>query len=211
MGKFGPVSARVVRSTETVQPAKRPKSDRLEETKYLEQKEIDALFRVIKTRRDKAIFRLAYHHGLRAHEIGLIQISDYRDRDGVLFIRRGKGSVSREHSLTENELRSLRAYLKADRGAAPGPMFPSRQGKRGITRTRLDQLMKEYCKLAKISPAKAHMHALKHSCGTHLAERGASAEEIQDWLGHRDSGSTQIYLHFSKRRRTEMAERHRDW
>jgi integrase len=206
MGKFGPVSARVVRSTETVQPAKRPKSDRLEETKYLEQKEIDALFRVIKTRRDKAIFRLAYHHGLRAHEIGLIQISDYRDRDGVLFIRRGKGSVSREHSL-----RSLRAYLKADRGAAPGPMFPSRQGKRGITRTRLDQLMKEYCKLAKISPAKAHMHALKHSCGTHLAERGASAEEIQDWLGHRDSGSTQIYLHFSKRRRTEMAERHRDW
>jgi site-specific recombinase XerD len=71
--------------------------------------------------------------------------------------------------------------------------------------------MKGYCKLAGIERSKAHMHSLKHSCGTHLAERGASAAEIQDWLGHRDSGSTDIYMHFSRRRRSEVVERHRDW
>jgi hypothetical protein len=32
--------------------------------------------------------------------------------------------------------------------------------------------MKEYCAKAGIRREKAHMHALKHSCGTHLAERG---------------------------------------
>jgi integrase/recombinase XerD len=67
--------------------------------------------------------------------------------------------------------------------------------------------MKLYCRRAGIPREKAHMHALKHSCGTHLAERGASAAEIQDWLGHRDSGSTDIYLHFSRRRRSAVVDR----
>ncbi|MGG7380887.1 tyrosine-type recombinase/integrase, partial [Escherichia coli] len=79
-------------------------------------------------------------------------------------------------------MRTLRAWLK-ERGTFPGPLFPSRQGSKGISRIRLDQLMKKYCKLAGIPKDKAHMHALKHSAGTHLAERGASAAEIQDWLG----------------------------
>ena len=177
---------------------------------YLEQKEIEQLFRVIRSKRDKAIFRIAYHRGLRAHEVGIIQMSQFHDRDGILYIKRGKGSISRDHVLTQLELAPLRSYLK-ERGQAPGPLFPSRQGRKGISRFRLDQLMKQYCSLAGIPPAKAHMHALKHSCGTHLREFGAAADEIQDWLGHRDSGSTDQYMHFSKMRRAEMADRLKFW
>jgi type 1 fimbriae regulatory protein FimB/type 1 fimbriae regulatory protein FimE len=177
---------------------------------YLEAREIARLFAVIKSKRDRAIFRLAYHRGLRAHEIGVIKYSDFRDRDGILFVYRGKGSIPRDHTLTDEELRALRFWIK-ERGTAPGPMFPSRQGRKGISRRRLDQLMKDYCALAGIHSSKAHMHALKHSCGTHLAERGATAAEIQDWLGHRDSGSTDIYMHFSRVRRAELAERFKDW
>jgi integrase len=210
MGKKGRFSRSVSQSAETVQPAKRASLSREETYKYLEIEEIRALFSVIKSKRDRAIFRVSYHRGLRAHEVGLLQMADFRDRDGVLFVRRGKGSISREHSLCDEELRSLRAWLK-ERGTYPGPLFPSRQGRKGITRIRLDQLMKEYCKLARIPGDKAHMHALKHSCGTHLAERGATAAEIQDWLGHRDSSSTDIYLHFSRRRRARVTDAHRDW
>ena len=71
--------------------------------------------------------------------------------------------------------------------------------------------MKSYCRAAGIREDKAHMHALKHSCGTHLRERGNSADAIQDWLGHRDSKSTDIYMHFSRRRREESTEKNRDW
>lgn len=177
---------------------------------YLLQEEIPRLFAAIKNKRDRALFRLTYHRGLRAHEPGLLQLADFRDRDGVLYVRRGKGSISREYPLLDEELRTLRAWIR-ERGTQPGPLFPSRQGTKGITRMRLDQLMKHYCRLAGIRKEKAHMHALKHSCGTHLAERGCSAEEIQDWLGHRDIQSTQIYLHFSKKRRKELWERNRDW
>lgn len=210
MGKKRAFPGRVIQSTESVQLKRKPKQAREETFKYLEIEEIRELFSVIKSKRDRAIFRVSYHRGLRAHEVGLLQMSDFRERDGVLFVRRGKGSISREHSLCDEELRSLRAWLK-ERGTYPGPLFPSRQGRKGITRIRLDQLMKEYSRLAGIPREKAHMHALKHSCGTHLAERGASAAEIQDWLGHRDSGSTDIYMHFSRRRRSAVVDRHRDW
>jgi integrase len=217
MGKKGAFSSRVIQSAESVKLVRPSRTERSEVYKYLETEEIARLFSVIKSKRDRAIFRLAYHRGLRAHEVGLLQLSDFRDRDGVLFVRRGKGSISREHSLCDEELRSLRSWLK-ERGTYPGPLFRSRQrnydenGREiGITRIRLDQLMKKYCKLAGISKDKAHMHSLKHSCGTHLAERGASAAEIQDWLGHRDSGSTDIYMHFSRRRRAAVVEAHRNW
>ena len=187
------------------------KQTELEESMYLQPEEIRALFDCIESRRDRAIFRVTYHHGLRAHEVGLLQMSDYRDRDGLLYIRRGKGSISREHRLIPEELKALRGYIKFDRGTMPGPLFPSRQGRRGISRYRLHQLMREYCAAADIRTEKAHMHALKHSCGTHLAERGNSPDEIQDWLGHRDSASTDIYMHFSKRRRDESVEKNSDW
>lgn len=176
---------------------------------YLEQTEIARFFKVIESKRDRAIFRLVYHRGMRAHEVGLLQLADWRERDGVIFVRRGKGSISREHSVTREEAVVIRAWIK-QRGSGPGPLFPSRQGG-GISRFRLDKLMKGYCALAAIRPEKAHMHALKHSCGTHLRERGESADVIQDWLGHRDSKSTDIYMHFTKTRRAESVARNKDW
>jgi integrase len=174
---------------------------------------VDALFDVIRTPRDRAIFRLVYHRGLRSSEPGLLQLSDWNERDGLLHVRRGKNSISRDHRLVAVEAQALRAWIRI-RGREPGPLFPSRQrraGGFGIHRNQLDRLFRRYCADAGIRPEKAHMHALKHSCGTHLAERGNSADEIQDWLGHRAAKSTQVYMHFSDRRRAAAWERNRDW
>jgi integrase len=174
---------------------------------YLEIDEMRALFRVITSKRDRAIWAVAYHRGLRAHEIGLLKLSDFqRDR---LFVRRGKGSISQEYSLTAEELHALKIWLR-ERGQAPGPLFPSRNH-RPISRRRLDALMKRYCEAAGLRKEKSHMHALKHSAGTHLADRGESAQDIQDALGHRRISSTNIYLHYSRKRREAMAERQKHW
>jgi hypothetical protein len=64
-----------------------------------------------------------------------------------MYIHRSKRSISREYSLIREELPAIRAWIK-ERGQAPGPLFPSRQGRHGITRQRLDQLMKQYCNAA---------------------------------------------------------------
>ncbi len=39
---------------------------------YLTQDETRRLFSAVKDRRDRALFRLAYEHGLRASEVGLL-------------------------------------------------------------------------------------------------------------------------------------------
>ena len=48
-----------------------------QELKHLSEDEIARLFSVISSIRDRAIFQLAYRAGLRASEIGLLQLRDY--------------------------------------------------------------------------------------------------------------------------------------
>ena len=48
------------------------RSHRAETIKFLTLDEIKRLFSVIRNKRDKALFLLAYRHGLRASEVGLL-------------------------------------------------------------------------------------------------------------------------------------------
>ena len=177
--------------------------------KYLTTEEIERFFAVIKDRRDRALFRVLYHRGLRAHEPGLLQLSDYRERTGRLLVHRGKGSAGGEFLLADEENRSLRAWIR-ERGTAPGPLFPSRN-RRPISRRRVHYLMAYYCAQACVPAEKAHPHALKHSCGTHLAELGEDLLVIQDHLGHRNVQNTLIYTQVTNKARDAAAERLKGW
>jgi integrase len=55
---------------------------------YLTEEELTKLFHVIKNPRDRAIFCVAYHRGLRASELGMIQLADYHRDSGRLMIKR---------------------------------------------------------------------------------------------------------------------------
>ena len=176
---------------------------------YLTPEETERLFRTITTVRDRALFRLAYHRGLRASELGMMQVSDYRPSAGRIFVRRLKGSNSGEYHLTKIEQQALRAWLR-ERGSAAGALFPSRNH-HPISRFRLDQLMKKYCTAAGIPSVKAHMHALKHSCGTHLSALDPDIVAIQDHLGHANIQNTMKYIQIASKRRDEFADRLSDW
>ena len=180
---------------------------------YLNESEMDRLFGAIPNTnpRDRALFRVAYHRGLRASEPGLIQIGDYHQvgNYGKIFIRRLKGSNSGEYVMTDLENQAVRAWIRK-RGAAPGPMFGSRNH-RAISRFRVYQLMRQYCAAAGIGIEKAHPHALKHSCGTYLSATEPDIVAIQDHLGHSDIRSTMKYIQVTNKRRDDFAQRLLGW
>lgn len=176
---------------------------------YLTQEEIERFFRAIASVRDRAIFRLVYHRGLRASEIGLFQVADYRPSAGRIFVRRLKGSNSGEFHLTKVESHVLRAWLR-ERGSAAGALFNSRNHQ-PVSRFRLDQLMKRYCAAAGVPAVKAHMHALKHSCGTHLSAMEPDIVAIQDHLGHANIQNTMKYVQIASARRDAFAGRLESW
>jgi len=160
-------------------------------TTYLTQEELRKLFAVIKSKRDKAIFLIAYRHGLRASEVGLLRVSDIDWSRSKIFIHRLKGSLSGEQLMKADEVKALRGYLRTRKDGSD-ILFLSKKGN-PIDRRQLDYLMKRYCAEAGLPKEKAHFHSLKHSLGVHLMDAGADIMFVRELLGHKNIQNTLVY------------------
>lgn len=181
---------------------------------YLTVPEKERFFRAIDSVRDRAIFRLLYHHGLRAGEIGKLDMADFRQGSALhldrIFIHRLKGSISGECAMVPAAAQAIRTWVRK-RGYTAGPLFPSRQRGR-ISPTRIWQLMRRYCAIAGVPREKAHPHALKHSCCTHLlSDQRESIVDVQKHVGHASIASTMIYADLTGEANEARAKRLRDW
>ncbi|MBU1652907.1 tyrosine-type recombinase/integrase, partial [bacterium] len=83
-------------------------------------------------------------------------------------------------------------------------IFLNARGK-SLTRQGVWHLLKQYA-VALAPPIKISPHGLRHSCATHLLEGGADLRMVQEFLGHSDISTTQIYTHVD---RTYLKEIHR--
>jgi type 1 fimbriae regulatory protein FimB len=179
---------------------------RSETIKFLTLDETRRLFKAITDKRDKAIFLIAYRHGLRASEIGLLRVSDLDLNRLRVILHRLKGSLSGEHPLQADEARALKAWLKSRDTDSP-ILFPSRRNL-PISRQMLDVLMKDYGEEAAIPKDKRHFHVLKHSIATHLLDAGAELRFLQDWLGHSNIQNTVIYTALVSTSRDQKARQY---
>lgn len=177
---------------------------RTETIKFLTQDETSRLFSTIRDKRDRAIFLIAYRHGLRASEVGLLQVNDLDFKKLRVMVHRLKGSHSGEHPLQPDEARILKSYLRSRQRESP-ILFTSRLGY-GISRRTLDWLMKRYSTKAKLPADKKHFHCLKHSIATHLLEASAGdLRFVQDWLGHSNIQNTVVYTFLTAGAREQKA------
>jgi integrase len=174
-----------------------------------QEEEMQRFFKAIDSTRDRAIFRIMYHAGLRASEIGLLEMRDFIPRTDRLMITRLKGSNSGEHHLNRESARALKAWLK-ERGTAPGVIFGSKKGG-PISRKRLDALVKQYAARAGWPARLRHCHTFKHACCTHLLSKGFNVEQVQDWVGHANIQNTMIYARVTNARRGQMGKALADW
>ena len=177
-----------------------------ETIRFLTLDETARLFRAIGPhRRDRALFLIAYRHGLRASEVGLLRVGDVDLKTLRIMVHRLKGSHSGAHPLQADEAKALKALLRERQAASP-ILFPSSRGD-PIARRTLDWLTKRYGEAADLPPAKRHFHCLKHSIATHLLEAGADLRFVQDWLGHRNIQNTVVYTFLTARSRDSAARK----
>ena len=167
--------------------------------KYLTQAELEQLFSVIHAPRDRSLFTIIYHYGLRVSEATRLKLSDVNLDRETIYITRLKGGISGLKPLMKPTARTLRTYLPVRQPTGDG-LFTGRQG--NLKRHRIAQLFKGYAD--QVGLGDYRVHCLRHSIATLLLEEGFPAEMVQDHLGHRSIQSTLIYTHFTDTWRREM-------
>ncbi|HEX3986104.1 MAG TPA: site-specific tyrosine recombinase [Acidobacteriaceae bacterium] len=142
--------------------------------------------------RDRAILELLYAAGLRVSELIGLKVADLSLDAGRALVR-GKGDKERIVPLGRASVEAIEVYLKQGRPALEkkpsAGLFLSTRG-RPLSRTWVWHLVKQ-------SDGHASPHMLRHSCATHMVERGADLRTVQTLLGHADIATTQVYTHLA--------------
>jgi integrase/recombinase XerC len=152
--------------------------------------------------RDRAMLETLYSAGLRVSELTGLDVEEL-DLDSGLATVRGKGKRERLALLGPQALEALRRWLEARPAVAkPGKssaaVFLNKNGTR-LTSRSVGRLLVKYLQQVGLDPLTSP-HSLRHSFATHLLDRGADIRSVQELLGHRSLGTTQIYTHVTTQR-----------
>jgi integrase/recombinase XerC len=153
-------------------------------------------------RRDRALLETLYSAGLRVSELTGLDIADL-DLEAGLATVRGKGRRERLALLGPPAVAALTDWLGqrqavSGRAASQAALFLNRHGTRLSVRS-VGRLLEKYLALAGLDP-RTSPHTLRHSFATHLLDAGADVRSVQELLGHRSLGTTQIYTHVTTQR-----------
>lgn len=170
---------------------------------WLTHDEINRLYEVIPDTllgvRDSAMLAVYYGCGLRLNEGAHLRLSDIDITGKVLHVRKGKCYKERMVPIAEKNLAAIKWYIDYARPQLLGDnkneaLFIDANKGQAMQKQSLYVRIKHLVKKAKINK-KAGTHTLRHSIATHLLQSGMKLERIQQFLGHADLDSTQIYTH----------------
>jgi site-specific recombinase XerD len=142
--------------------------------------------------------------GIRVSELCSLTLSDIDLADRTLTIRQGKGMSDRTIELEKKGYQAIRNYLQSRQQSLSDALFLNYQGE-PISERGVQKLLAKYVKLAGITK-KISPHSLRHTFATYKAERGVSPYQLQQWLGHRNLNTTQIYVHLGKQNSRKVME-----
>lgn len=145
--------------------------------------------------RDKAIIELFYSSGLRLAELAGLQMADI-DLKAALVTVTGKGNKTRIIPIGAKAIEALTNWLThraiANRRQVDD-LFLSRQGT-AISHRNIQLRMNHWQKKQGITQS-IHPHKLRHSFASHLLQSSGDLRAVQEFLGHSDISSTQVYTH----------------
>jgi integrase/recombinase XerC len=144
--------------------------------------------------RDRALFELMYSTGARVGEVAFLDWSDVSwDREELTVT--GKGDKQRQVPLGPPAVNYLKRYYEARNPEPEDPVFVNSRGDRLTTRG-IRYLVDKYQPHVPVSKP-ISPHVFRHSCATHMLNRGAPLPLVQKLLGHASISTTEIYTHVS--------------
>lgn len=193
-----------------------PKADKGQKTiKFLTLEQIGKLLASIEPKdevrtRDRAILEAFFSTGLRIAELvslNLEQFANLKDRKDLELGIIGKGGKPRVVYFSERALDYIKKYLEIRidiRYANSKALFINFRDKESdadsrLTARSIERIVKKYALLAGV-PVFTTPHTLRHSYATDLLNQGVDLRSIQEFLGHSNIATTQIYTHVTNKR-----------
>jgi len=152
--------------------------------------------------RDRAIMETMFSTGLRVAELTALekeQINIKNDTKDIEVGIIGKGSHPRTVYFSERAVNWIKEYLKT-RNDKEKALFINYSGKKPYSRLdvrSVERIVKRYTIMAGL-PISTSCHTLRHSFATDLMIKGVDLRVIQEFLGHKNISTTQIYTHVTK-------------
>lgn len=199
-------------SIDKVKLPKDSKKDRI--VKFLNLKQLKKLFDMpnIETKiglRDKAILEVLFSTGLRVSELvslnrNQINLKNIDKMDNYELNIVGKGDRSRTVYFSQRALHWLKKYLDArtdnnDKALFVNYRLHKKDTERRLTVRSIERLVNKYAKMAGL-PVLTTPHVLRHTYATDLLNQGVDLRIIQEFLGHKNIVTTQIYTHVTNRK-----------
>jgi site-specific recombinase XerD len=169
--------------------------------------------------RDKAILEILFSTGLRVSELVSLNIDQFNFKKISELVKEeksfelnvlGKGGRMRIVFFSPRALFWMTKYLekRSDSNKALFINFrtPSPDSARRLTVRSVDRLLVRYTNLAGL-PVNATPHTLRHSFATDLLFQGAGLREVQEFLGHKNISTTQIYTHITNKQLKDVYEK----
>ncbi len=182
------------------------------EVKFLKLEQIERLLLApdIKNKiglRDRVILETLFSTGLRVAELvslNLDQIKIHNTTKELEVAIVGKGEKIRTVYFSERTIEWLKKYLEKRTDVDPALFINYKPGSgendqsRRLTTKSIEDIVKKYVKIAGL-PIMATPHTLRHSYATDLLSEGVDLRLVQEFLGHRNISTTQIYTHVTNK------------
>jgi integrase/recombinase XerD len=190
------------------------KAQKMKQARVLNEKELNALFRYVATRkyaaRDRAILACTYFGGMRIGEVAALRIKDVLAADGTIKLEinltaeQTKGKYGRTVVLAEKLRKELMDYLltRFDKkelialtysDLANKALFTTQKRDAGFTSNTLTYTMHMLYKDAGFLDG-ASSHSGRRSFLTHLSSKSVPLKVLMELAGHRQAQTTMRYI-----------------
>lgn len=157
--------------------------------------------------RDRALLETLFSTGLRVAELAALSREQLRIKnvsDDLELAVIGKGGKIRTVYFSARAVKALKAYLDQRQDFDQALFVNYRRGSeassasRRLTVKSIEDIVKKYVKITGL-PVMATPHTLRHSFATDLLNQGVDLRTVQEFLGHSNIATTQIYTHVTNK------------